>query len=75
MSDLGLAAVLTLIAVVVLAAPEPVPAQTRTPWGDPDLRGAWSNTTRTPLQRPADLEGERVSHGGGMGRTGCARGR
>ena len=49
---------LTLIAVVVLAAPEPVPAQTRTPWGDPDLRGTWSNTTRTPLQRPADLEGK-----------------
>ena len=50
------AASLTLIAVVVLVAPEPVPAQTRTPWGDPDLRGTWSNTTKTRLERPADLE-------------------
>jgi hypothetical protein len=31
-------------------------AQTaRTSWGDPDLQGAWSNATLTPLQRPADL--------------------
>ena len=27
----------------------------RTPWGDPDLQGTWTNTTTTPLQRPADL--------------------
>ena len=27
----------------------------RTPWGDPDLQGAWTNTTTTPLQRPAEL--------------------
>ena len=25
----------------------------RTPWGDPDLEGSWSNATTTPLQRPA----------------------
>ena len=24
----------------------------RTPWGDPDLQGAWTNTTTTPFQRP-----------------------
>ncbi len=31
-------------------------AQTlRTPWGDPDLQGTWSNATLTPLQRPAEL--------------------
>ena len=24
----------------------------RTPWRDPDLQGAWTNTTSTPLQRP-----------------------
>lgn len=31
-------------------------AQTsRTPWGDPDLQGKWSNATLTPLQRPAEL--------------------
>ena len=26
-----------------------------TPWGDPDLQGAWTNATTTPLQRPAEL--------------------
>jgi hypothetical protein len=29
----------------------------RTPWGDPDLQGAWSNATTTPLQRPAKWAG------------------
>jgi hypothetical protein len=29
----------------------------RTPWGDPDLQGSWSNATTTPLQRPAKYEG------------------
>ena len=48
------------------AAQENLPAQTRqaggrpwtvsrTPSGDPDLQGFWTNTTTTPLQRPADL--------------------
>jgi hypothetical protein len=23
----------------------------RTPWGDPDLRGIWNNSTITPLER------------------------
>src|SRR5262245_61714689 len=27
----------------------------RTPWGDPDLQGLWSNQTSTPLQRPDAL--------------------
>src|SRR5262245_44684071 len=27
----------------------------KTPWGDPDLQGFWTNTTTTPLQRPTDL--------------------
>jgi hypothetical protein len=27
----------------------------RTAWGDPDIQGFWTNTTTTPLQRPADL--------------------
>ena len=31
----------------------------RTSWGDPDLQGAWTNTTTTPLQRPVEL-GEKV---------------
>ena len=36
--------------------PAPAGAQPRvTPWGDPDLQGAWTNATTTPLQRPAEL--------------------
>ena len=27
----------------------------RTPWGDPDLRGTFTNKTITPLQRPVEL--------------------
>jgi hypothetical protein len=29
----------------------------RTPWGDPDLQGTWTNSTTTPLERPAALAG------------------
>src|SRR5581483_3841798 len=29
----------------------------RTPWGDPDLQGSWSNATTTPLQRPDKYAG------------------
>ena len=28
-----------------------------TPWGDPDLQGAWSFATITPLQRPSEYAG------------------
>ena len=60
---------LTLFAVmtVVLLGPTVVVGQTqtagansgaRTPWGAPDLRGMWTNTTTTPMERPADLEGK-----------------
>jgi hypothetical protein len=27
----------------------------KTPWGDPDLQGTWSNQTLTPLERPAEF--------------------
>ena len=29
----------------------------RTPWGDPDIQGMWSNYERVPLQRHPDLKG------------------
>ncbi len=32
----------------------------RTPWGDPDLRGQWTNATTTPLERPDDLRGKTI---------------
>ena len=51
-----LVAVLNVIALVVLvplgAATQTTP---RTPWGDPDLQGTYTNKTTTPLQRPENL--------------------
>ena len=32
----------------------------RTPWGDPDLQGLWTNATVTPFERPANLSGKAV---------------
>jgi len=46
--------------VVALLVSVPAAAQQkkwRTPWGDPDLQGSWSNATTTPLQRPAKYAG------------------
>src|SRR5690242_13765738 len=33
------------------ATPKSAAAVAKTPWGDPDLQGIWSNTTTTPLER------------------------
>ena len=32
----------------------------RTPWGDPDLQGVWTNETITPFERPADHAGKEI---------------
>ena len=51
------AAMSLLFALPVIAgaqAPRGAPVP-RTPWGDPDLRGQWTNATTTPLERPDDL--------------------
>jgi hypothetical protein len=66
----SLGALAAVIAVVSLA-PGPAAGQaptaaadkwtsSRTPWGDPDLQGIWTNTTTTPLERPSDLAGKQV---------------
>ena len=34
--------------------------QTRTPWGEPDLQGVYSNRTITPFERPAEFAGKAV---------------
>ena len=65
-----LAALISVMAVVLLV-PVGVAGQTRTavagnwspsrtPWGDPDLQGTWTNTTTTPLERPDDLGGREL---------------
>ena len=46
----GAGAIAALLVAVGAQAQTP-----RTPWGDPDLQGRWSNATLTPLQRPAEL--------------------
>ncbi len=47
-----------LVPAYVAAQAKAAPAKVwRTPWGDPDLQGSWSNATTTPLQRPAKYAG------------------
>ena len=53
-----------LVSAVAFLVVMPVGAQThtqaepwRTPWGDPDLQGSWSNATTTPLERPSKYAG------------------
>ena len=44
--------------IVSIPASGQTPAKKwRTPWGDPDLQGSWSNSTTTPLERPAKYAG------------------
>ena len=57
-----LAAVWAVIAVAMLipgfvAAQSASPAP-RTPWGDPDLQGTFTNKTITPFERPEELAGK-----------------
>jgi hypothetical protein len=33
----------------------PTATSLKTPWGDPDLQGTWSNQTLTPLERPREF--------------------
>ena len=44
-----------LIASVALGTSTLYGSPHRTPWGDPDLQGIWSNQTPTPLERPDAL--------------------
>ena len=60
---LVLVAALTIVTPLVLigAAKEWTPP--RTPWGDPDLQGAYSNDDETgiPLERPAEFAGRTLA--------------
>jgi hypothetical protein len=42
-------------AAILWSAPAAGQSPPRTPWGHPDLQGLWSNSTITPLERPAAL--------------------
>src|SRR4249919_2924331 len=47
----GAVAVAWLIESCIASAQAPAPL--KTPWGHPDLQGLWTNSTITPLERPA----------------------
>jgi hypothetical protein len=49
---------LSLGAVTATAQSPKGAAPARTPWGDPDLQGIWTNATVTPFERPANLAGK-----------------
>ena len=55
---------LRIITLVVLAPPAAAGQGTngwtgpKTPWGDPDLQGTYTNKTITPVQRPEELAGQ-----------------
>ena len=51
------AAVATALFVLALvpAGAQQAKNQWKTPWGDPDLQGTWSNQTLTPLERPREF--------------------
>ena len=53
-------AVLPLSPVLAAAQSETVADWTpgRTPWGEPDLQGLWTNATITPLERPEEFAGK-----------------
>jgi len=56
-----LAAAATVALVAATAAQGPSKSSVpRTPWGQPDLQGVWTNSTTTPLERPADLADKAV---------------
>ena len=61
------ATLIALAAGAALLAPTAVAEEaeeawvlSRTPWGDPDLQGVWTNETITPFERPADHQGKTV---------------
>ena len=61
---IGLAAVIMAVIVLLKLAPVPIAGQTpsptaqagavaKTPWGEPDQQGIWTNDYEIPMQRPA----------------------
>jgi len=42
-----------VVSVSIINTSAQAPSVAKTPWGDPDLQGIWTDETNTPLQRPA----------------------
>jgi hypothetical protein len=49
---------LGLLLIMLLSTTTLLNAHNRTPWGDPDIQGIWSNQSPTPLERPDALAGK-----------------
>ena len=53
-----------ILSMVVFLSPTATTAQNptmlKTPWGEPDLQGIWTDETDTPLQRPARFANQEV---------------
>jgi hypothetical protein len=45
------------MSITPTSAQAPAPAL-KTPWGEPDLQGIWTDENDTPLQRPAKYAGQ-----------------
>jgi hypothetical protein len=58
LSAIALALLLVLLGPVPAAGQKKAWTAPRTPDGQPDLQGYWSNATLTPLERPAELAGK-----------------
>jgi hypothetical protein len=59
-SAASLSAGLLLAGLLFAGASDKPWASSRTPDGQPDMQGVWTNSTLTPLERPADLAGKAV---------------
>jgi len=50
-----LAIAIAVVSVATMTAGAQAGTALRTPWGEPDLQGIWSNPVVTPLERPAEF--------------------
>ena len=46
----------TALVALLLCVTASMEAQNKTPWGDPDIQGVWSNQNPTPFERPDALK-------------------
>jgi hypothetical protein len=58
----GAAAAVVAVLLIAANAFAQTPGVARTPWGDPDLQGTFTNKDEvgTPLERPSEFEGRRI---------------
>src|SRR5579884_1012030 len=54
------AGITVLLSIALTAAGQPGGSPARTPDGQPDLQGIWTNPTITPFERPQELAGKAV---------------